>query len=233
MTVVLNAHTPFPPVEDALHSPNGLLAIGGSLNTARLLDAYRHGIFPWFSADDPILWWSPDPRMVLFPHEFKVSRSLRKTLRQGLYQVTADTAFEQVMRACAAPRAGQAGSWIHEDMIAAYSELHHQGHAHSVEIWHAGELAGGVYGVAIGRMFYGESMFSRRRDASKIALAHLSAQALRWNLGLIDCQLHTEHLASLGAREIPRTEFIQRVQELIHYPDLVSPWRFDEYEPAE
>lgn len=232
MIVLLQDDTPFPPVEDAPRIPNGLLAVGGRLNPARLLDAYRHGIFPWFREDDPILWWSPDPRMVLFPHEFKVSRSLRKTLRKGVYQITADTAFTQVMRACAAPRAGQRGTWIHEEMIAAYSELHRMGYAHSIETWHAGELAGGVYGVAIGRIFYAESMFSFKRDASKVALAHLSAQAVRWDLRLIDCQLHTEHLASLGARELPRTEFIQRVQELVHYPDLVSPWRFDEYEPA-
>jgi leucyl/phenylalanyl-tRNA--protein transferase len=232
MIALLHVNSPFPPVEEALHLPNGLLAIGGSLSAARLLDAYRHGIFPWFREDDPILWWSPDPRMVLFPQEFKVSHSLRKTLRSGVFEVRADTAFEQVMQACAAPRAGQAGTWIHAEMIAAYGELHRQGYAHSVETWHAGELVGGLYGVAIGRMFYGESMFSRKRDASKVALARLAQQAVRWNLGLIDCQMYTEHLASLGAREIPRTEFMRRVQELIHYPDLVSPWRFDEHEPA-
>ncbi len=232
MTTVLHTHTPFPPVEDAIYSPNGLLAVGGNLSPVRLLDAYRHGIFPWFGPDDPIMWWSPDPRMVLFPQEFRISRSLRKTLRSGIYEVRTDTAFNEVMQGCAAPRAGQRGTWIHEDMIAAYNELHRLGYGHSVEVWHAGELVGGVYGVAIGHMFYGESMFSRKRDASKVALAHLAAQAIHWNLGLIDCQMYTEHLASLGAREIPRTEFIQRVQELIHYPDLASPWRFDKYEPA-
>lgn len=232
MIALLQDDTPFPPAEDAPRIPNGLLAVGGRLNPARLLDAYRHGIFPWFKEDDPILWWCPDPRMVLFPQEFKVSHSLRKTLRNGNYQVTADTAFTQVMRACAAPRAGQRGTWIHEEMIAAYGELHRMGYAHSIETWHGGELVGGLYGVALGRIFYGESMFSFKRDASKVALAHLSAQAVRWDLGLIDCQLHTDHLASLGAREIPRTEFIQRVQELIHYPNLDSLWRFDEHEPA-
>jgi leucyl/phenylalanyl-tRNA--protein transferase len=218
---------PFPPVDSALREPNGLLAIGGDLSPQRLLDAYRHGIFPWFNEDDPILWWSPDPRMVLFPGEFKVSRSLRKTLAGGHFEVRVDSAFEQVMRACAAPRNGQSGTWIHEEMIAAYSELHRMGFAHSVETWMDGELAGGLYGMAIGRMFYGESMFMRRTDASKIALAHLAAQLARWNFGMIDCQMNTPHLASLGAREIPRTEFVRRLQELVNYGNPESPWEFE------
>jgi len=230
MIALLHDNTPFPPLEQALRDPNGLLAAGGSLTPARLLDAYRHGIFPWFNEDDPILWWSPDPRMVLFPQEFKISHSLRKTLRKQTYEVRTDTAFEQVMRACAAPRAGQNGTWIHEDMIAAYTALHHMGRAHSVESWKDGELVGGLYGMAIGRMFYGESMFSRSNDASKAAFAHLAAQLQRWNFGMIDCQMNTSHLASLGAREIPRAEFIQRLQELIHYPDVASPWQFDRHE---
>ena len=229
MITFLHDGAPFPPVEHALRTPNGLLAAGGELTPARLLDAYRHGIFPWFNEDDPILWWSPDPRMVLFPAEFKIARSLRKTLRNKTYEVRTDTAFERVMHACAAPRNGQ-GTWIHDKMVAAYSELHRVGVAHSVECWLAGELVGGLYGIAIGRMFYGESMFSRRSNASKVALAHLAAQLSRWNFGMIDCQMNTPHLASLGAREIPRAEFIQRLQELIHYPDITSPWRFDEYE---
>lgn len=256
MIPLLYDNTPFPPLERALRAPNGLLAAGGTLSPARLLDAYRHGIFPWFSEHDPILWWSPDPRMVLFPDEFKVSRTLRKTLRNKLYELRTDTAFEQVMRACAAaPREGQTGTWINEDMIAAYSRLHRMGHAHSVEVWMQKtafqpqvegetrrqrtnddelelELVGGLYGIAIGRMFYGESMFSRRTDASKVALAHLAAQLRRWNFGMIDCQMNTPHLASLGAREIPRAEFIQRLQELIHYPDIGPKWHFDEYEFA-
>jgi leucyl/phenylalanyl-tRNA--protein transferase len=190
------------------------------------LDAYRHGIFPWFNEDDPILWWSPDPRMVLFPAEFKISRTLRKTLRNGNYEVRTDTAFEQVMRACAAPRNGQAGTWILEEMIAAYCELHRMGYAHSVETWMDGELVGGLYGMAIGSMFYGESMFCRRTDASKIALAHLARQLERHGFGMIDCQMNTPHLASLGAREIPRTDFITRLRELIHYPP-VSPWQLE------
>jgi len=227
MLTLLQDGSPFPPVERALRQPNGLLAAGGDLSPARLLDAYRHGIFPWFNEDDPVLWWSPDPRMVLFPAAFKVSRSLRRTLARKHYEVRIDSAFEQVMRACAAPRHGQAGSWIHQEMIAAYTALHRMGYAHSVETWMDGELAGGLYGMAIGRMFFGESMFSRRTDASKIALAHLAAQLARWNFGMIDCQMNTAHLASLGAREIPRTEFIGRLQELVNYGNRESPWEFE------
>lgn len=217
----------FPPVTQALHSPNGLLAAGGDLSVKRLLVAYRHGIFPWFSEGEPILWWSPDPRMVLFPNEFKVSHSLRKTLRNGNHEVRFDSRFEQVMRACAAPREGASGTWILEEMIAAYCELHRLGYAHSVETWMDGELVGGLYGMALGRMFYGESMFSRRPNASKIALAHLAAQLKRWNFGMIDCQMNTTHLASLGAREIPRNEFIAGLQDLIDCSP-VPVWRFDE-----
>jgi len=216
----------FPPITQALRSPNGLLAAGGDLSTDRLLQAYRHGIFPWFNAGEPILWWSPDPRMVLFPNEFKLSHSLRKTLRNGRYEVRFDSAYEQVMRACAAPREGASGTWIHDEMIAAYCELHRLGYAHSVETWIGNELVGGLYGVALGKMFYGESMFSRRTDASKIALAHLAAQLERWNFGMIDCQMNTPHLASLGAREIPRKDFIARLQDLINCSP-VPVWQFD------
>ncbi|MDD5058513.1 MAG: leucyl/phenylalanyl-tRNA--protein transferase [Sideroxydans sp.] len=226
MIPLLQNSVPFPPVHHALEYPNGLLAAGGDLSPARLLDAYRHGIFPWFSEGDPILWWSPDPRMVLFPHEFKISHSLRKTLRNGRHEVRFDTAFERVMRACAAPREGASGTWILDDMVAAYCELHRMGFAHSVETWLDGELVGGLYGMALGRMFYGESMFSRRTDASKIALAHLAAQLKRWDFGMIDCQMHTPHLASLGAREIPRSEFIARLEDLINYVPIAD-WRFD------
>jgi leucyl/phenylalanyl-tRNA--protein transferase len=216
----------FPPVTQALRSPNGLLAAGGDLSAARLLEAYRHGIFPWFSEGEPILWWSPDPRMMLVPGEFKISHSLRKTLRNDRHEVRMDSAFEQVMRACAAPRKEANGTWILEEMIAAYCELHRMGYAHSVETWMDGELAGGLYGIALGKMFYGESMFSRKTDASKIALAHLCAQLERWDFGMIDCQMNTPHLASLGAREIPRSEFVARLQELIHSPPI-DHWRFD------
>lgn len=225
---LIQDNQPFPPVALALEQPNGLLAVGGDLSPERLLDAYRHGIFPWFNADDPILWWSPNPRMVLFPNEFKISHSLRKTLRSGNYEVRTDTAFEQVMRACAAPREGQAGTWILEEMIAAYCALHRRGYAHSVETWMNGELVGGLYGMAIGSMFYGESMFSRRTDASKIAIAHLARQLERDGFGMIDCQMNTPHLASLGAREIPRDEFIRRLQELIHCPPI-DPWKLDSH----
>jgi len=231
MIALLHDIAPFPPVEQALRQPNGLLAAGGSLSPERLLEAYRHGIFPWFNEKDPILWWSPDPRMVLFPAEFKVSHSLRKTLRNQDYEIRTDTAFEQVMRACAAPRNGQAGTWIHEEMISAYTTLYRMGYAHSVETWKNGHLVGGLYGVALGRMFYGESMFSVSTDASKVALAHFAAQLNRWNFGMIDCQMHTSHLASLGAREISRTEFIHNLKELIHYPNIGTQWQFDN-EPA-
>ncbi|GAB5606321.1 leucyl/phenylalanyl-tRNA--protein transferase [Sideroxyarcus sp. TK5] len=227
MILLLQNDTPFPPVSQALKNPNGLLAAGGDLAPARLLDAYRHGIFPWFGEGDPILWWSPDPRMVLFPGEFKLSKSLRKTLRRGAYQLRTDTAFEQVMRACAAPRDGQDGTWIQEGMVRAYCELYRLGCAHSVETWMDGELVGGLYGISIGRMFYGESMFSRRADASKIALAHLCAQLQRWGFGMIDCQMNTAHLASLGAREIPRQAFVADVARLTAEPVPNVPWRFE------
>ncbi len=222
----LAADHPFPPVEHALRTPNGLLAAGGELSVDRILEAYSHGIFPWFNPNEPVLWWSPDPRMVLIPEEFRVSRSLAKALRSNMYEVRVDTAFEQVMRACAAPRGKQPGTWINEDMIAAYCALHLSGYAHSVEVWISGRLAGGLYGVSIGKMFYGESMFSDVSNGSKIALAHLTRQLERWRYGMIDCQMNTPHLASLGAREIPRREFILRLQELIHC-DPATHWQFD------
>jgi leucyl/phenylalanyl-tRNA--protein transferase len=228
----LTGSAPFPPLERALHSPNGLLAAGGDLCAPRLLEAYRRGIFPWFNPGEPILWWSPDPRMALIPGEFKISRSFARALRNAAYEVRCDTAFERVMRGCAAPRASHksaghhGGTWIGEDMIAAYGELHRMGYAHSVETWMDGELAGGLYGVAIGRMFYGESMFSQASNASKIALAHLAAQLERWGFGMIDCQMNTPHLASLGAREIPRSKFVARLQELVNC-EPVTRWQFD------
>lgn len=221
----LEAADPFPPVTEALKRPNGLLAAGGDLGLERLLDAYRHGIFPWYGEGEPILWWSPDPRMVLVPAELKVSRSLDKTLRNRDYEVRFDHAFRAVMQACAEPREGQAGTWITAEMIEAYCRLHEAGWAHSVETWIEGELAGGLYGVGIGRMFYGESMFTRVRDGSKIALVHLVQHLERTHYRLIDCQMATSHLASLGAREIPRGEFVRRVTELVHYDVPPGPWR--------
>ncbi len=210
-----------------MQDPNGLLAAGGDLSAERLVEAYRQGIFPWFNPGEPILWWSPDPRMVLFPAELKVSRSLRKTLKKHDYEVRVDTAFAPVMRNCAKPRDGQPGTWISDEMVAAYSCLHAQGIAHSVETWRDGELTGGLYGVALGRMFYGESMFSRATDASKIAFVHLVRQLERWGFGMIDCQMKTSHLASLGAREIPRAEFVQRLGQLIELPPETGRWQFD------
>ncbi len=230
----LTENTPFPPVTQALHTPNGLLAASSELSPERLLAAYHNGIFPWFSPGDPVLWWSPDPRMILVPQEFKVSASLAKVIRNSDYQLRTDTAFEQVMRACSQPHAGQQGTWIDERIISAYCALHHQGYAHSVETWIDGKLVGGLYGIAIGQMFYGESMFSHRSNASKIALAHLARQLARWQSelpmptrgGMIDCQMSTPHLASLGGKEIPRNEFVARLKELVNCTP-VAVWKFD------
>ena len=218
------ADTPFPPLAAAQKEPNGLLAVGGDLSPRRLLDAYRRGIFPWYSEGDPILWWSPDPRMVLYPAELRVTRSLAKALRNRSHEIRFDTAFDEVMRGCAAPRPGQGGTWIGPEMRTAYRKLHDLGYAHSAETWIDGELAGGLYGVAIGRAFFGESMFSRARDASKIALVGLVRRLAADGFGLIDCQMHTTHLASLGAREIPRAEFARRVKDLVDYPRSPGRW---------
>ena len=224
----LGAQDRFPPVERALREPNGLLAAGADLSVPRLIEAYRGGIFPWYSDGQPVLWWSPDPRMVLVPGEFTLARSLRKRLAKRDYEIRVDGGFEQVIRACAAPRADQDGTWITADVIAAYAALARAGHAHSVETWIGGELAGGLYGVALGRMFYGESMFARTPDASKIALAHLVRQLGRWDYGMIDCQMATAHLARFGAREIPRREFMRKLSILVNYPDPARAWRFDD-----
>jgi leucyl/phenylalanyl-tRNA--protein transferase len=218
----------FPPVERALKDPNGLLAAGGDLSLPRLIQAYENGIFPWYSDDQPLLWWSPDPRMVLFPSELRIPRSLKKRMARRDYTVRADTAFESVIRACSAPRTGQEGTWITGDMAEAYSALARAGHAHSIETWIDGKLAGGLYGVALGRMFYGESMFTRVPDASKIALAHLVRQLERWEFGMIDCQMKTAHLARFGAREIPRADFIRKLSNLVNYPGTTRNWRLDD-----
>ncbi len=223
----LKPDDPFPPVETALTEPNGLLCAGLDLSPERILAAYRQGVFPWFNPGEPVLWWSPDPRMVLAPVEVKVSRSLRQRMKRGGYEIRVDTSFREVMLGCAAPRKGQSGTWISRPMLDAYTRLHELGYAHSVETWMDGELAGGLYGVAIGRMFYGESMFSRRADASKLALVHLCRQLEARGFGLIDCQMETAHLASMGAKPIPRRDFIREMKRLIELEPIPAPWRFE------
>jgi leucyl/phenylalanyl-tRNA--protein transferase len=227
MIPLLRPDDAFPPVERALDEPNGLLAAGGSLSIRRLREAYRRGIFPWFSEGDPILWWCPDPRMVLPTGAAHVSRSLRRRLRRDDYEVSFDRAFAQVIRACAAPRAHESGTWLVPAMIRAYERLYDAGLAHSVEVWIDGELAGGLYGVALGRMFYGESMFTRRTDGSKMALVLLAAQLARWQFPWIDCQMRTAHLASLGALDVRRREFVRVVEQLVEVPGVSSPWVAD------
>jgi leucyl/phenylalanyl-tRNA---protein transferase len=200
----------FPEVSRALTEPNGLLAIGGNLEPECLLTAYRQGIFPWYEAGQPILWWSPDPRMVLFPSRLRTTRSLRKGLRQGRFRITFDHAFESVIRACGEPRDDAfPGTWITEEMIEAYVRLHRLGHAHSAEAWQGGELVGGVYGVSLGRVFFGESMFYRTRDASKHAFVRLVERLEAWDCALIDCQMQTSHLLSLGAETVDRQVFVE------------------------
>ncbi len=224
----LKTGDPFPPVATSLLEPNGLLAAGADLSPQRLVTAYRLGIFPWYSPGDPILWWSPDPRMVLFPDKLKLSRSLTKTLRHADYTVTLDTAFDQVIAACAlTPRTGQSGTWISMEMQTAYLRMHTLGIAHSVETWRAGKLIGGLYGIAIGRAFFGESMFSHATDASKISLAHLCAHLVRREFGIIDCQMETTHLASLGARPISRDDFRAQVATLVNDGNAPGRWPED------
>jgi leucyl/phenylalanyl-tRNA---protein transferase len=208
--VWLGEHTDpewFPPVEQALREPPGLLAAGGDLEPARLLSAYERGIFPWYSAQQPILWWAPDPRMVLFPAEFKISRSLRKTLKNGPYRTTLDRAFGTTIRACAAPRRSGADTWLNPGMIESYEALHRLGFAHSVDTYRGEALVGGLYGVQLGRVFFGESMWSGERDASKVALARLVEECRVRDIELIDCQISSSHLESLGARDVTRSEF--------------------------
>jgi leucyl/phenylalanyl-tRNA--protein transferase len=234
----------FPPVETA--SPEGLLAVGGDLRVERLLAAYRRGIFPWYSDGQPILWWSPDPRAVLFPDKLSISRSLHKTLRAGKFRVTFDQRFRDVMRACAEPRRTRmykcrerqdaesdrrehtgAGTWITAAMIEAYTELHRLGHAHSVETWRGAELVGGLYGVALGGAFFGESMFARETDASKVAFVCLVRQLARWGYTLIDCQQYTAHLARFGAEEIPRSTFLHLLAQAQALPGRRGCWMFE------
>ncbi|RMG55854.1 MAG: leucyl/phenylalanyl-tRNA--protein transferase [Gammaproteobacteria bacterium] len=225
----------FPPLEQALDDPNGLLAMGGDLSINRLLAAYRRGIFPWFEEGQPILWWSPDPRMVLFPAEFRLHRSLRKVLRNRGWEIRFDTNFQAVIEACAEqPRPGQSGTWITDDMQRAYHMLHLAGHAHSVEVYDPDHrLIGGLYGVAIGRAFFGESMFSRVPDASKAGFATLVCHLQQWGFGLIDCQMETEHLASLGARAIPRRDFAELLDHYCELPGPEGRWQVDPALPVD
>ncbi len=233
MIAWLAADTPFPPLASALAEPNGLLAAGGDLTPQRLVAAYSRGIFPWYSEGQPVLWWSPDPRMVLPVAEFRVARSLRKRVQAETFETRFDTAFRAVVDACArTPRPGQGGTWITPEMVDAYCELHRLGYAHSVESWRDGELAGGLYGVALGRVFFGESMFARVTDASKVALVALVAHLQRQGVPLVDCQQETAHLASFGARPVPRAQFARALAQLIHSTAPPAGWRA-EHRPAD
>ncbi|MDO9423593.1 MAG: leucyl/phenylalanyl-tRNA--protein transferase [Methylobacter sp.] len=225
---VLDPNNPdqdFPLVSKARREPDGLLAVGGCLSQHRLLNAYRHGIFPWYNPGEPILWWSPDPRLVLFPDKLVISRSLHKTLRKNIFSVTFDRAFNDVIAACADPRKDAAGTWITDEINAAYNQLHQAGFAHSVEAWLDDELVGGLYGVAIGQVFFGESMFHTRTDASKVAFASLVKQLNAWGYRLIDCQVHTNHLESWGAEEIGRDYFTTLLNQYCDAPAPLSAWQ--------
>ncbi|MDO9142019.1 MAG: leucyl/phenylalanyl-tRNA--protein transferase [Methylobacter sp.] len=225
---VLDSHNPeqdFPLVSQAFREPDGLLAVGGCLSQTRLLKAYRHGIFPWYNPGEPILWWSPDPRLVLFPDKLLISRSLGKTLRKSKFSVTFNQAFDEVIAACADPRKDAAGTWITSAIDAAYKQLHQAGFAHSVETWLDGELVGGLYGVALGQVFFGESMFHTKTDASKVAFATLVQQLNAWGYRLIDCQVHSQHLSNFGAEEINRHHFIKLLDQYCDIPALPASWQ--------
>ena len=219
-----NSRQEFPPLTKAMKDPDGLLAAGGCLSTKRLLKAYRSGIFPWYSPGEPILWWSPNPRLILFPEQLKVSRSLRKTLRQNTLTFTIDSAFDQVIAACAKPRSYSEGTWISDDMQQAYCRLHQLGYAHSAEAWLNGELVGGLYGIALGKVFFGESMFHTYTDASKVVFVSLIEQLKLWGYQLIDCQVHSQHLESLGAINCERSEFISLLNRYCDEPADISAW---------
>jgi leucyl/phenylalanyl-tRNA--protein transferase len=217
----------FPGVEHA--TPEGLLAIGGDLRTERLLAAYRHGVFPWYSEGQPILWWSPDPRTVLFPERLHISRSLKRSLRPDRFAVTFDTCFTTIVRHCAGPRPQypEGGTWITPAMIEAYTTLHEEGYAHSVETWQEDQLVGGLYGVAIGGAFFAESMFTKVDDASKVAFVTLVRQLSAWSFRIIDCQQSSPHVLRLGAEEIPRRDYVEHVSKAVAQPGRPGPWRFD------
>ncbi len=222
---------PFPNPHQALEHPNGLLAVGGNLSPRRLLNAYRLGIFPWYSEGQPILWWSPQPRTLLFPEHIKIHRSLKKVIKKQMFKVTLDRAFREVIEGCAAPRSDEEGTWITVDMQAAYRRLHQLGYAHSVEVWQSTEghsqLCGGLYGVALGTVFFGESMFSRVTDSSKVALVALCQQLQRWQFTVIDCQMHTDHLARLGAISLNRGDFMALLEQGCVQPRRIGPWQLD------
>ncbi len=215
----------FPTTDEALKEPDGLLAAGGDLTADTLLDAYRRGIFPWYSEGQPILWWSPDPRSVLQLDALHISRSLKRRIQSGIYRVTIDQSFEDVVECCSAPRKSQSGTWITADMQAAYCQLHRLGHAHSVECWHQQKLVGGLYGVGIGKVFFGESMFAAMADASKVCLVHLVDNLRAWGYALIDCQVHNPHLESLGARPIARRHFIAQLNDLCGLQPAAHAWQ--------
>ncbi len=219
--------TAFPDVELALTEPNGLLAAGGDVSPERLIAAYQRGIFPWYSEGEPILWWSPNPRSIIYPRELNISRSLKKVLKRGLFHVTLDNAFSEVLHACARPRDGAPGTWLTPPLQESLQRLHQLGHAHSVECWSEGELVGGLYGLAFGKVFFGESMFSTRSNASKVALVRLCQQLSRWNFALIDCQVKSDHLTSLGAMDITRKEFIDLVNKWSHTTTHQGKWYFE------
>ncbi len=217
----------FPDVNLALREPDGLLAIGGDLSVERLLAAYRRGIFPWYSGEQPILWWSPDPRSVLVPEKLRISRSLRKTLKKNAFRISVDEAFAKVIHGCAQPRTDEPGTWITDEMRQAYIRLHEAGHAHSVECWQDDRLVGGLYGVALGKLFFGESMFSRVSNASKVAFVYLTRQLQRWEFALIDCQIQSAHLDHFGAENIPRSVFIHTLEHYRTQPVHPGNWRLD------
>lgn len=224
----------FPPLEQALEDPNGLIAVGGDLSPERLIAAYRQGIFPWYEEPQPILWWSPDPRAIIRPDRVHISRSLRKRLRDNNYRISADTAFIEVLQGCAEITGKRPGTWITDSMAQAYCELHQRGVAHSIEVWQNQDLVGGLYGVALGRVFYGESMFSRVSDASKLALVALCRQLQQWGYGMIDCQVSNPHLLSMGAELLPRRQFAVELARLVDQPASVSSdgWNQSQWQQA-
>jgi leucyl/phenylalanyl-tRNA---protein transferase len=226
--IQLDPHDPqqaFPPIQYALQEPNGLLAFGGCLSPQRIINAYKSGVFPWYNPGEPILWWSPNPRLVLLPTQLKVSRSLEKTLRKHLFTIRYDNDFISVINACAEPRAYSTDTWISEDMQQAYSKLHSEGVAHSFEAWADGELVGGLYGLAIGRVFFGESMFHRQTDASKVVFVHLVRQLHIWGYQMIDCQVSSAHLQSFGATEISRDMFQALLSRYCQLPPNAKAWK--------